>query len=87
MGDQAVWLVLSIIQSVVTNPGNKAITMLVSSLSVPLTIASVLACLALTDFGLGNGLTNAVTTAAGEDRSDLAQMHLSDGLFLLTSIA
>ena len=93
--------VLSIIQSVVTNLGNKAITMLVSFLSVPLTIrylgperygawvtiGSVLAWLALTDFGLGNGLTNAVTTAAGQDRPDLARMHLSNGAFLLTAIA
>ena len=93
--------VLNIIQSVVTNLGNKGISMLVSFLSVPLTIrylgperygawvtiGSVLAWLALTDFGLGNGLTNAVTTAAGEDRPDLARMHLSNGTFLLTVIA
>lgn len=93
--------VLSIIQSVVTSLGNKAITMVVSFLSVPLTIGylgperygawitigSVLAWLALTDFGLGNGLTNAVTTAAGEDRPDVARMHLSNGLFLLSIIA
>ena len=93
--------VLNIIQSVVTNLGNKGISMLVSFLSVPLTIrylgperygawvtiGSVLAWLALTDFGLGNGLTNAVTTAAGEDRPDLARMHLSNGMFLLTLIA
>lgn len=93
--------VLSIVQSVVTSLGNKVITMLVSFLSVPLTISylgserygawvtigSVLAWLSLTDFGLGNGLNNAVTTAAGEDRPDLARMHLSNGVFLLTSIA
>ena len=92
---------LNIIQSVVTNLGNKGISMLVSFLSVPLTIrylgperygawvtiGSVLAWLTLTDFGLGNGLTNAVTTAAGEDRPDLARMHLSNGMFLLSVIA
>ena len=74
--------------------------MLVSFLSVPLTIrylgpeqygawvtiGSVLAWLNLTDFGLGNGLTNAVTTAAGQDRPDLARMHLSNGIFPLTEI-
>jgi O-antigen/teichoic acid export membrane protein len=93
--------VLNIIQSVVTNLGNKGVSMVVSFLSVPLTIrylgpeqygawvtiGSLLAWLALTDFGLGNGLTNAVTTAAGEDRPDLARMHLSNGIFLLTAIA
>jgi O-antigen/teichoic acid export membrane protein len=93
--------VLNIIQSVVTSLGNKAIYMLVSFLSVPLTIrylgperygawvtiGSVLAWLSLTDFGLGNGLTNAVTTAAGQDRPDLARMHLSNGIFLLSLIA
>lgn len=93
--------VLNIIQSVVTNLGNKGISMLVSFLSVPLTIrylgaeqygawvtiGSLLAWLSLTDFGLGNGLTNAVTTAAGQDRPDLARMHLSNGIFLLTVIA
>lgn len=93
--------VISIVQSVVSNLGNKAISMLVSFLSVPLTIGylgserygawvaigSVLAWLALTDFGLGNGLTNAVTTAAGEDRPDVARMHLSNGLVLLSAIA
>jgi O-antigen/teichoic acid export membrane protein len=93
--------VLNIIQSVVTNLGNKGVSMVVSFLSVPLTIrylgpeqygawvtiGSLLTWLALTDFGLGNGLTNAVTTAAGEDRPDLARMHLSNGIFLLTAIA
>lgn len=93
--------VLNIIQSVVTNLGNKGVSMVVSFLSVPLTIrylgpeqygawvtiGSLLAWLSLTDFGLGNGLTNAVTTAAGEDRPDLARMHLSNGIFLLAAIA
>jgi O-antigen/teichoic acid export membrane protein len=93
--------VLNIIQSVVTNLGTKGVSILVSFLSVPLTIrylgpeqygawvtiGSLLTWLALTDFGLGNGLTNAVTTAAGKDRPDLARMHLSNGTFLLTAIA
>lgn len=93
--------VLGILQSVVTNLGNRAIGMLVSFLSVPLTIGylgterygawvaigSVLAWLGLTDFGLGNGLTNAVTTAAGQDRPDLVRTHLSNGVMLLSMIA
>jgi O-antigen/teichoic acid export membrane protein len=93
--------VLNIIQSVVTSLGNKGVSVLVTFLSVPLTIrylgpeqygawvtiGSLLAWLSLTDFGLGNGLTNAVTTAVGEDRPDLARMHVSNGIFLLTVIA
>lgn len=43
MEGQAVRPALCIIQSVVTDLGNEAITMLVSFLSVPLTIGSVLA--------------------------------------------
>lgn len=93
--------VLNIVQSVVTSLGNKSVSILVSFLSVPLTIrylgpeqygawvtiGSLLAWLSITDFGLGNGLTNAVTTAVGEDRPDRARMHLSNGIFLLTVIA
>ncbi len=92
---------VGLIQGIVTSVGNKSVGMLVSFLSVPLTIrylgaeqygawvtiGSLLAWLALTDFGLGNGLTNAVTTAAGQDRPDLVRMQLSNGLFLLSAVA
>ena len=100
-GDHRHRRVLAILQGVVTGLGNKLIGMAISFLSVPLTIGylgterygawvtigSLLAWLSLTDFGLGNGLTNAVTTAAGQDRSDLVRMHLSNGLALLSGIA
>lgn len=100
-GDHRHRRVLAILQGVVTGLGNKLVGMLISFLSVPLTIGylgterygawvtigSLLAWLQLTDFGLGNGLTNAVTTAAGQDRPDLVRMHLSNGVALLTSIA
>src|SRR5260221_2928992 len=93
--------VLNLIQSVVTNLGNRLVMLLVNFLSVPLTIGylgperygawitigSLLVWLQLADFGLGNGLTNAMTTAAGGDRPDLVRMHLSNGLLLLVSIA
>ena len=89
------------VQGVVTNLGNRVIGMMVSFLSVPLTIGylgterygawvalgSLLAWLQLTDFGLGNGLTNAVTTAVGQDRPDLVRMHLSNAFVLLSGIA
>lgn len=100
-GDHRQRRLLGVIQGVVTGLGNKIVGMLVSFLSVPLTIhylgterygawvtiGSLLAWLQLTDFGLGNGLNNAVTTAAGQERPDLVRMHLSNGSVLLGSIA
>ncbi len=92
---------LGIAQGVVTGLGNKLVGMVVSFLSVPLTIGylgreqygawvsigAFLAWLSLSDFGLGNGLNNAITTAVGQDRPDLVRMHLSNGLLLLSGIA
>lgn len=92
---------LGILQGVVTSLGNRAITVLVTFLSVPLTIhylgaerygawatiGSLLAWLALTDFGLGNGLSNAITTAAGQDRPDLVRVYMSSGIAMLTVVA
>lgn len=100
-GDHRHRRVLAILQGVITGLGNKVVGMLISFLAVPLTIGylgterygawvtigSLLAWLQLTDFGLGNGLTNAVTTAVGQDRPDLVRMHLSNGVALLISIA
>lgn len=100
-GDDRHRRVLAILQGVVTGLGNKLVGMLISFLAVPLTIGylgterygawvtigSLLAWLQLTDFGLSNGLTNAVTTAAGQDRPDLVRMHLSNGMTLLAGIA
>ena len=91
---------LGIIQGVVTSLGNRVIGVLVSFLSVPLTIGylgaerygawvalgSLLAWLQLTDFGLGNGLTNAIATAAGRDRPDLVRMNVSNAFALLLGI-
>ncbi len=91
---------LGIVQGVVTSFGNRVVGVLVSFLSVPLTIGylgterygawvalgSLLAWLQLSEFGLGNGLTNAITAAAGQDRPDLVRMHLSNALVLLSSI-
>ena len=93
--------VLNLAQSAVTNLGNKLVMMAISFISVPLTIGylgreqygawvtigSLMAWLQLTDFGLGNGLTNAVTTAAGQDRPDLVRLHLSNGFLLLSASA
>lgn len=92
---------LGIVQGAVTGFGSKLVGVLVAFLSVPLTIGylgperygawvtlgSLLAWLQLTDFGLGNGLTNAMTTAAAQDRPDLVRMHVSNAAFLLSAIA
>lgn len=92
---------LGILQGVVTSFGNRIIGVIVAFLSVPLTIGylgterygvwitlgSLLAWLQLSDFGLGNGLTNAVTTAAGQDRPDLVRKHISNGMLLLSATA
>jgi O-antigen/teichoic acid export membrane protein len=100
-GDHRRNRLLGIIQGSVTTLGNKLIGVFVSFLSVPLTIhylgaerygiwltlGSLLAWLSLSDFGIGNGLTNAVTSAAGQDRPDLVQMHVSNGIFVLSTLA
>jgi O-antigen/teichoic acid export membrane protein len=91
----------SLVKSAATSVGNRAVTMAVSFISVPIairylgreeygawvTIGSLLAWLQLTDFGFGNGLTNAITTAAAQDRQDLARMHVSNGFAVLSAIA
>jgi O-antigen/teichoic acid export membrane protein len=100
-GDHRRNRLVGILQGVITNLGSKLVGMVVSFLSVPLTIGylgperygawltlgSLLAWLGLTDFGLGNGLANAITTAAGQDRTDIVRMHVSNGIFLLGVVA
>lgn len=100
-GDHRRRRLLGMLQGVVTNLGNRIVGVLVAFLSVPLTIgylgterygvwitlASLLAWLQLTDFGIGNGLTNAVTTAAGQNKPEQVRMHISNGLMLLSGIA
>jgi len=90
-----------LIQGVTTSIGNKLLGFIISFISVPLTIhylgaerfgawvviGSTLAWLGLTDFGLGHGLTNAVTTAASEDRPDRVRMHLSNFMLLMILVA
>ncbi|RZK33312.1 MAG: hypothetical protein EOO61_15525 [Hymenobacter sp.] len=92
---------LAVIQGAVTSLGGKLVGVLVSFLSVPLTIgylgserygawitmASLLAWLQLTDFGVGNGLTTAVSTAYGQDRPDLVRKHVANAMAMLTVVA
>ena len=100
-GDHRRRRLLAMMQGVVTSLGNRIIGVLVTFLSVPLTIGylgterygvwitlgSLLAWLQLSDFGLGMGLTNAVTTAAGQDRPDLVRTHITNGILLLSVIS
>jgi hypothetical protein len=46
----------------------------------------LLAWLQLADFGLGNGLTNALATDYGNDRPDLARRYVSTSLAMLTGV-
>ncbi len=89
-----------ILQSVVTGLGTKAVAVVVSFISVPLTvgylgaerygvwiiISTLLAWINLADFGLGNSLTNALSEAYGKDRRDLAQQHVATASWLLVGI-
>jgi len=92
---------IGVVQGAVTNLSGRLIGVFVSFLSVPLTIsylgqerygawitmASLLAWLQITDFGVGNGLTTAVSTAFGEDRLDRVRKHVSNALFLLAGVS
>jgi O-antigen/teichoic acid export membrane protein len=89
---------VAMMNGVATSLGNRLLSVLIGFVSVPLTIGylgterygawiaigAILAWVALADFGLGNGLTNAVTSAASRDRPDLVRMHISNFLVLMT---
>src|SRR5688572_30139039 len=52
-----------------------------------MTISAVVAMLSFADFGIGNGLMNAVATAYGKDRHDTIREHVSSAFAILTAIA
>lgn len=92
---------MGLIQGGVTSFGNRLIGMAISFVSVPLTISylgterygiwvtlgSLIAWMQLTDFGLGNGLTNALTTSISRDRLDSVRTHVTNGVVLLCGMA
>jgi O-antigen/teichoic acid export membrane protein len=100
-GDHRRRRLVSVIQGAVTGFGNKVVGLIVNFLSVPLTIGylgperygiwitigSLLAWLALSDFGLGLGFNTAIATAVGQDRLDVVRQHTSTALALLAGIA
>lgn len=92
---------LGIVQGITTNLGGRIVGILVSFLSVPLTIGylgperygawialgSLLSWVGLTDFGLGNGVMNAVAAAVGNERPDLVRTHVTNAMVLLSGFA
>ncbi len=92
---------LGILQGLATSLGNKAVGILTSFLSVPLTIhylgperygiwltiSSLFAWLALTDFGIGLGLNTSLARAVGEERPDLVRRHVTTALIILSGLA
>ncbi len=90
-----------IFMSAVTNVGAKAITSLVGLISVPLTlnymgvevyglwmiISSLVVWLQLSDFGIGNGLLNALTEAYGRGDFKSANQYISASIVSLSVLA
>lgn len=79
----------------------KAITIATSFITVPLTlnylgaeryglwmtISSVIAMMAFADFGIGNGLMNAVAEAFGRDDKEALRRHIANAVVILAVIA
>jgi O-antigen/teichoic acid export membrane protein len=92
---------VGIVQGVVTGLASRLVGIAVNFLSVPLTIgylgperfgiwsliSSLLVWVRLADFGISNGLNNAVTGALGSDRPDLARTHISSAFAALSVIS
>ncbi len=89
-----------ILQATLTGFVGKGVAIVVSILAVPLalrylgseryglwmTVSTLLIWLNLADFGLGNGLTNRLAEAYGQDRPDLAQQYVATAFWLLVGI-
>ena len=89
----------AMVQGLIAGFGNRMLGILVSFISVPLTvgylgperygawvtIGSVLTWLQLADLGLGNGLTNAITSARGRGEHDMVRVYISSGAAALTA--
>ena len=80
---------------------SKAVSLLTSLISVPLTyrylgperygiwmvLISIIGAMSFADLGIGNGLVNAVSEAYGKDDRRLAREYVSSGLALMLAIA
>lgn len=90
-----------ILLTLITSVGVKALSLLITFISVPLTIrylgqeqyalwvtiSSTVALFSFADLGIGNGLLNAITQAHGNNDRELAQKHISSAFFLLSIVA
>ena len=90
-----------IIQGMFTGLASRAMAMIVSFISVPLTlrylggerygvwvtISTAMAWITLADFGLSNSLTTAVSEAYAKDRRDLAQSYVASVFWSLAALA
>ncbi len=52
-----------------------------------MTVGSVVAILSFSDFGIGNGLVNAVSEANGKDDRELARRYVSSAFFMLSGVS
>jgi len=91
----------AILSGAITSLGNRLLSVLIGFVSVPLTIhylgterygawiaiGAILAWVALTDLGIGNGLANALTSAVSRNRFDRVRMHVSNFLFLTSLLS
>ena len=90
-----------IVRGIFSGLAGRGVATLVSFISVPLTvrylgperygarvtISTVIAWVALADFGLSNSLTNAVSEGYAKNSQDLAQSYVSAAFWSLTGIA
>jgi O-antigen/teichoic acid export membrane protein len=52
-----------------------------------MTVGSFIAILSFSDFGIGNGLVNAVSEANGKDDQELARRYVSSAFFMLSGVS
>lgn len=90
-----------IVLTALTSAVAKGITIITSFVTVPLTlnylgaeryglwmtISSVIAMMSFADFGIGNGLMNAVAEAYGKDDNDALKRHIANAMVILSIIA
>lgn len=83
----------------ITSIAAKGIALLTTLISIPLTvnylgterfglwmtISSMIAALIFADFGIGNGLLNAISEAHGKNDEDLARKYVSSGFIVLAA--
>jgi O-antigen/teichoic acid export membrane protein len=81
--------------------GARAVTLLTSLVSIPLTyrylgaerygiwmvLTSIIGAMAFADLGIGNGVVNAISEAYGKGDRELARRHLTSALALLLCVA